>query len=140
MLQPMADLNSECAADLVEKLSEVSTHLRGPDEREPSTDNQENCGMNAAVTANKPNGTGAPTEGLATNRLAPQRNSTAPPPPSRATRRWSYAVHVPEIDREHQGFGIIGSLQDAMRAGKGKQALGSLLADNDPLYGAALLP
>lgn len=46
--------------------------------------------------------------------------------------RWipAYAVNVPQIDREHQIlFGIVESLNEAMRAGEGRQRLESLLAE-----------
>ena len=41
-----------------------------------------------------------------------------------------YSVHVEEIDREHQTwFGAVNRLHEAMLAGKGKDTLGTLLAE-----------
>jgi hemerythrin len=41
-----------------------------------------------------------------------------------------FAVHVPEIDREHQFlFGIVNRLHVAMLAGQGAETLGTLLAE-----------
>ena len=51
---------------------------------------------------------------------------------SRRMFQWTpdYAVNVPEIDREHQKwFGLIYSLHQAMRDGKGKETLGPLFAN-----------
>jgi hemerythrin len=41
-----------------------------------------------------------------------------------------FAVHVPEIDREHQFlFGIVNHLHEAMLAGQGAETLGTFLAE-----------
>lgn len=41
-----------------------------------------------------------------------------------------YSVHIAEIDRQHQKLiGLVGTLRAAMREGKGKQALSTVLRD-----------
>ena len=49
-----------------------------------------------------------------------------------AVFEWSdkYSVHVAEIDRQHKKLiGLVGTLREAMREGKGKQALSTVLRD-----------